>query len=242
MIIRKKNYHLGLKCTKSSSFVSLELSLPQNWTQPWQRNVKWSNKMAAKGTTYILLIWTQLYEIDRILTKTHQSSTKIQNLDTVRLHLQLGHKMSNITLSIVWFGNWRRIVWMKSLLFVNRLWWHNLNVADPMSVNEISRLRWKSHPVIIVWKSSCDLRKMPNHKNWSVDAKENGNMYVVIPENYGTIETWIATCVDAKVILMTIQRWMETSWTIHNTTERHFSNLNRLWELCELRRDCPHNK
>ena len=155
----------------------------------------------------------------------------------VRLHLQLGHKMSNITLSIVWFGNWRRIARMKSLFFVNRLWWQTPCPSAKSHVFVENRILWSSFE-----KKSCDLRKMTNHKNWSADAKENGNMYVVIPENYGTIETWIATCVDAKVILMTIQRWMETSWTIHNTTERHFSNLNRLWELCELRRDCPHNK
>ena len=56
------------------------------------------------------------------------------------------------------------------------------------------------------------------------------------------IGTTTATCVHAEAILVAVQRWMETPWTIHNTAERPFSNLHRLWELCELRRDCPHNK
>ena len=115
-----------------------------------------------------------------------------------------------------------------------------------MLVDELTSLYSEPHSFwSLSERLSCNPQKKQNHKYQIHTSHKRRRKHFCRRSATSftrAIGPTTATCVHAGAILVAVQRWMETPWTIHNTAERPFSNLHRLWELCELRRDCPHNK
>ena len=191
----------------------------------------------------------QLCDIDRVLQKkkkhiNHQENSKFRHDSSPS-----PSRTKYVQHHIVHRLNWKLT---KNLKDEESLIGKSVVIAQPERCRPHTRQR-NLHVFVenrILWSSFAKvpviLEKLPNHKNWSADAthqsKKERTDVIMLSSRKNVPDDWnlnCNVCVDATVILMTIQRWMETSRTIHNTAERHFSNLNRLWGL---RRDCPHNK
>ena len=116
----------------------------------------------------------------------------------------------------------RRPIWklannprMKSLFPTNRMWSCSSTNSQVSIQNRIL--------LIFVRTFSCNPQKIQNHKfqiHTSHKRKRKHFCRRTATSYTRAIGTTTATCVHAGAILVAVQRWMETPWTIHNTAER----------------------